>query len=831
MRKYLAILLLGFSSLVNSQTVQTTPNLITSTWTGVATGTLPTGCGSNGSGGCAGGPGALYDTATNSINFSYGAATASQTFAINQALANAGSGIQVKGYNYSWEINNLNRDNRQPSTDTLTATILTYAADNATVRRTDSWTYNTKFDWTTFNGTVTYNNPGPPSDFGNMTVKFSGMDTGYWGGYFGPQVRNVNIGLRYGVDPCVTNPAYSPTCSNYNTVSTQTLWSGVTGPQAVAINQALSGTGVMVHGFDYSYNYSVGNRFCNWMDFLGGCLGTWVYPSASMTTELTNNYGVSGYTETNVHTAGQVGTFSKQLRLNASVPISTMGTFSMTPSTNNGAVINNINASVVYTADPCVTNPLSSTSCSGYQQAFLDQQCASNPLYSTQCAGYATAYQTQQCTANQLYNTSCPGYAAAYLNYQCSSNPLYSTTCSGYETAYRDQQCSINPLYSRTCSGYATAYHNQQCSLDPLYATDCLGYGTAYLNQQCSLNPLYSNQCTGYAAAYKTQQCSLNALYATDCPGYAVAYKNQQCSANPLYATDCVGYADAYHNQQCTVNPLYMSDCAGYQAAYFTQQCNLNGLYDRACPNYSTAYAKKMLLEQQNLASTVATAGVIASTAPVSTTTSTVDTTGTVSSTPSSTGNTTVDKAISTPAPTANAAAAPAAPVQLVAPAPAPAAPAAPQQQAKNEGGEKKPEGKADGGEKQGGGPQPQMAQGGQGGDKPAPPTARQQLAERRAEAAKKDAIEKGKNLANEMGKVADMEAQKQIQNVVIQAMGFTPGFDSYGKSVVPDGVGYKPFTVYNNQRTIDNRANQRMFGGSEAKHNEMVDSQYNRGK
>jgi hypothetical protein len=124
-----------------------------------------------------------------------------------------------------------------------------------------------------------------------------------------------------------------------------------------------------------------------------------------------------------------------------------------------------------------------------------------------------------------------------------------------------------------------------------------------------------------------------------------------------------------------------------------------------------------------------------------------------------------------------------------------------------------------------------QMVQSGPSGDKPAQPTARQALAERRAEAAKKDAVEKGKNLANEMGKAADMESQKAVQNVVIQAMGFTPGFDAYGKSMVPDVAGYKPFTIYNNQKTIDSRANQRMFGGSEVKHQEMVDSQYNLGK
>lgn len=796
MKKLLASFLLGFFSLVNAQTVQTTPNLITSgtthTWTGVNTGAIPTGCGTNGSGGCSGGPTPLYDPATNTVHFSYNAqAYVGQTIAINNALASVGAGVKINGYNYAYEVRNMNGDDRQGSIDTFTVATALRGPANSVLLSHNQY-FNTKFDWTAYNGTKTATTPYNLDQVSYLQIGITGGDNGYWGGYFGPQIRNVNMSLNYSVDPCATNPAYSPSCPNFNTVSTQSLFSGMTGPQAYAINQALAGSGVMVHGFDYGYNYSVGGRFCNWMDFLGGCIGTWVYPSATMTTTVSDNAGTAIFTETNTHGAGAVGAYSKGLRFGASRPISTMGTFSMTPTTNHGAQINNMYSNVVYTADPCVTNPLSSTSCAGYQQAFLDQQCASNPLYSNQCAGYAAAYQSQQCSANQLYNQQCPGYASAYLNYQCSSNPLYSTTCVGYEQAYLDQQCGLSPLYSQSCSGYTTAYHDQQCSISPLYATDCVGYTQAYHDQQCSISPLYATTCTGY------QQ----------------AYHNQQCSANPLYATTCTGYAAAYKAQQCTASALYATDCPGYAAAYFTQQCNLNGLYDKTCPNYSTAYATKMLLEQQGTASVVATAGVIAQTAPVATTSSE----GTVTTTPSSTGSATVDKAIAAPAPTANSAAAPAAPVQLVAPPPPPAAPA-PQ--------EKKAE---PAGDKPSGGPS-QMAQGGQGGDKPAAPTARQQLAERRAEAAKKDAVEKGKNLAKEVGNATSMEAQKAVQDVVVQAMGFTPGFDAYGKSMVPDTVGYRPFTVYNNQKTIDNRANQRMFGGAEVKHQEMVDSQYNRGK
>jgi len=368
---------------------------------------------------------------------------------------------------------------------------------------------------------------------------------------------------------------------------------------------------------------------------------------------------------------------------------------------------------------------------------------------------------------------------------------------------------------------YYQYYHGQGLNISAgsssIFSWQALG-GTG--GDLCTSNPLSSPTCPGYQAAYTAQQCTISALYDPSCPGYAAAFFTQQCTISSLYDPSCPGYAAAYHDQQCSLNPLYSTTCSGYREAYFSQQCSLNGLYDRTCPNYAEAYAKKMVLEQQGTASIVATAGVVARTAPEPS----VSSEGTVSAAPSSTGNTTVDKVISTPAPAANTAAAPAAPVQLVAPPPAPQQQQA-QQEKKPEGGEKQ------GGDKPAGGPT-QMAQGGQSSDKPAQPTARQALAERRAEAARKDAVEKGKNLANDMGKVADIESQKQIQNVVIQAMGFTPGFDNYNKVVVPDAVGYKPFTVYNNQRTVDNaRLGRGLFGPTDRLHNEMVDSQYTRGK
>jgi hypothetical protein len=413
----------------------------------------------------------------------------------------------------------------------------------------------------------------------------------------------------------------------------------------------------------------------------------------------------------------------------------------------------------------------------------------------------------------------------------CIINPLSSLTCPGYQAAYTNQQCAISALWDPSCPGYQTAYFTQQCTLNSLYNSACPGYETAYFNQQCTADPLYNSRCPGYADAYKTQQCSLNSLYATDCPGYASAYLNQQCGINPLYSTTCDGYAVAYKNQQCTASPLYATDCPGYEQAYLNAQCIKDSLYSNKCEGYATAYAIKYLvtgidstLVNQALSDTAATkANDPASTkVAVNTVTTTINTDGSISTGVSATGDTNVDKAIASKASTTNAT--PAA-VQLAPPPPAA------QQMAQNEPKSGKQEDKKDDAPKSTGGSSPSQNTNTTqaSSDKPAAPTARQALQARREAAAKSEAVEKGKNLAGEMGKASDLEAQKAVQNVVIQAMGFTPGFDAYSKQIIVQQPFYKPYQVYGNQKIIDNRYTSRMFGGTDTLHNEMVQSQYER--
>jgi hypothetical protein len=310
---------------------ETTPNQITSgtnhTWTGVNTGALPA-C-------CSGGPGALYDPNTNTIHFSYGQSIATQTFAVNQALQNAGSGIVVTGYNYSWDINNNNYDNRQGGTDTLTARVITFTP-TGTVRRDDRWTYNTRFDWTTFSGSINYITPGAPSEFGNLRVEFIGSDGGFWAGYFGPQVRNVDVSLNYAaqtIDPCTQDPLSSPSCPGYQQAYHD---------QQCSANPLYATT---CPGYQQAYY----NQQCSINP---------LYDS-----------GCPGY---------QQAYYNQQCSLNPLYDNQCPG------------------YAQAYFDQQCSADPLYDNQCSGYQQAYFDQQCSLNGLYDRTCPNYAQAYATQQ---------------------------------------------------------------------------------------------------------------------------------------------------------------------------------------------------------------------------------------------------------------------------------------------------------------------------------------------------------------------------------------------------------------------------------------------------
>jgi hypothetical protein len=263
-------------------------------------------------------------------------------------------------------------------------------------------------------------------------------------------------------------------------------------------------------------------------------------------------------------------------------------------------------------------------------------------------------------------------------------------------------------------------------------------------------------------------------LVNVNCPGYQQAFLQQQCSIDALYSPACPGYAEAYTQWQISVRTsdptAFNGQCQTLTpSVWFDYQCSLDPLYDKDCDGYAQAFLSQYGSSQTSEVKTEVTEEpeVLVETTATTSTSTTDNPAAAVSLTTQSTTTTQ--------------------------PAPAPAARTEPTARTA--------------------------------------PTARQALAERRAAAAAAQAAQRAKDNPDETASAMDnadsLEQQAEMQNAVVGAMSFVPGFDAYGRVTIPDAVGYKPFEIYSGQRNIDTPAARGLLGRSDILHQEMVNEQY----
>jgi hypothetical protein len=205
-----ALCLATFCSFSNAQQIDSTGNLINNgSWSGATYGVDPNDCCSSVSG-----SGALYDTNTNTIMFSYGLDTLIQTIGLQQALG--GTGVQVHGYNYSFDYRLM--PNSGLHTDNLTASIWLTTSSGFNTEATHLFlsgqvASGVNDQWNNISGTRNFESPY--TDPQSVTMRLEGRDGGFWAGYYGPEVRNVSLSVNYSFDPCSSDPLYSSSCPGY----------------------------------------------------------------------------------------------------------------------------------------------------------------------------------------------------------------------------------------------------------------------------------------------------------------------------------------------------------------------------------------------------------------------------------------------------------------------------------------------------------------------------------------------------------------------------------------------------------------------------------------
>jgi hypothetical protein len=147
------------------------------------------------------------------------------------ATALAEAGIMVNGYNYAWTIKNADVNNEQNrfsqgpydkegygySQDLLSITVEFIGQENQDVVWSKEYEYNYRIaNWRKFSGSEAFELNG--TDFEKIRITVDGYDAGYWGGYFGPEVSDVQFQLIFTVvetDTCDEDPLSSPTCYGY----------------------------------------------------------------------------------------------------------------------------------------------------------------------------------------------------------------------------------------------------------------------------------------------------------------------------------------------------------------------------------------------------------------------------------------------------------------------------------------------------------------------------------------------------------------------------------------------------------------------------------------
>ena len=186
-----------------------------------------------------------------SINFSYGMTNLYQIQSIANILPNTGTGLRIDGYNFGFTAKNGNGwdDGRM---DYLTAYVSFYDPKGSAVFN-KNYDLNSRFNWTTFNYSETFNSPFASKDLGSVQYGFVGRDNNFWAGPYGPEIYNVNFSLKYSVDPCASNILSSPTCPGYfeelakltpKTTSATVIEPTPTGVQTVIDNVTFTPTGV-----------------------------------------------------------------------------------------------------------------------------------------------------------------------------------------------------------------------------------------------------------------------------------------------------------------------------------------------------------------------------------------------------------------------------------------------------------------------------------------------------------------------------------------------------------------------------------------------------------
>jgi len=143
-----------------------------------------------GGGGLQGGNIPAYNSQTGTFIWGYMQGTVTYNFYGNSLWPS--EGIMVNGFKYSWEY--FNQDFSRGS---LTGNISFYGNENNLLESYNFAFPKTTEGWTILSGQIDFETPYDRSQVGRLQLSFTGKDDRFWAGYYGPQIRDLDVSILY----------------------------------------------------------------------------------------------------------------------------------------------------------------------------------------------------------------------------------------------------------------------------------------------------------------------------------------------------------------------------------------------------------------------------------------------------------------------------------------------------------------------------------------------------------------------------------------------------------------------------------------------------------
>ena len=295
-------------------------------------------------------------------------------------------------------------------------------------------------NWQQLAQTVTFSGAKTLTQAGAVNMEIIGQDAGFWAcnpDCYGPQVKDAYIRANYSVDPCILNPAFSSNCPGFQNILQASKSPTFYYSYNIAQSLPHIGGGVVLHGYDYGFN---------WYNY-GACYNTFLFWCTDWRTDGGGNinFRISDKNNTTMfqqqwYVAGNNsgGSYNNRYLFTESQNSLNMGSIQWW----TDSVWNHFGWSgwtrPIWTPDPCYEQPLYSPNCSNFdaeiKRLAAEQKALQDAQLTTMVTSISTTPTNTVTTTIQDATTTNPTVTVTTQEIESVKPSLVQSTIKSVET-------------------------------------------------------------------------------------------------------------------------------------------------------------------------------------------------------------------------------------------------------------------------------------------------------------------------------------------------------------------------------------------------------------